>query len=260
MKALIKTIFVAVMASLLIYAFSNAIKKSEQEVDRIIAEYDTGTAINWAHEFKESFETFSGYVKSFIEFKKNKEAQEERASISEAADENGEAESSYEAPQEKSAQTEAVLLEQVTLVHISDGDTINVIATDGFEYRVRLIGIDTPESVNPDETKNNEYGTMASEYTKSLLAGVDTLYLEYDEQLTDTYGRVLAYVWLNEDTAIVSNMLNAKILQAGYAVDKVYEPNDKYALEFKVLRNSAQASGTGLWQYDGYRELTGDNR
>ena len=146
-------------------------------------------------------------------------------------------------------------LEEVELVYVVDGDTLIVIGDDGLQYKVRLIGIDTPESVHADETKNNQYGELASDHTKELLKDITTLYLEYDEMTTDIYNRTLAYVWLSPDTSNFGNMLNAKILYDGYAADKVYEPNDKYMVEFKEIRNDAEKNERGLWSYIGYKDL-----
>lgn len=151
-------------------------------------------------------------------------------------------------------------LEEVDLVRVVDGDTI-IINTAGEDMSVRLIGVDTPESVNPDENKNNEYGSMASEYTKELLADVRTLYLQYDVTKTDKYGRILAYVWLNNNintlsqSDICDNMLNAILVENGYAYDKVYMPNKEYSDVFAELRETAENSGTGLWQYPEFAEL-----
>ncbi len=148
-------------------------------------------------------------------------------------------------------------LEEVSLVRVVDGDTLTIVAEDGLEYKVRLIGIDTPESVHADKTKNNEYGKMASEHTKEILADVDTLYLEYDKQVTDKYNRTLAYVWFSPETEDINNMLNARIIADGFAVDKVYKPNNKYADEFAKICNEASENGKGLWEDDGFHELTG---
>lgn len=148
-------------------------------------------------------------------------------------------------------------IEEVSLVYVVDGDTLTVVGSDGLEYKVRLIGIDTPESVHSDESKNNEYGVMASNHTKEMLADVNTLYLEYDVQVTDKYNRTLAYVWFAEDTSDINNMLNARILKDGYAVDKVYLPNQKYAKQFKQICKEANQSNAGLWADEGYRNLVG---
>ena len=164
----------------------------------------------------------------------------------------------YVAEGVRNADSQEITLEKVSLVHIADGDTVTVLADDGFEYRVRLIGMDTPESVNPDESKNNELGVIASNHTKEILANVDTLYLEYDKEKTDQYGRVLAYVWLSEDTSKAMNMLNARLIAEGYAVDKAYEPNTKYASQFGLLKIAARESGNGLWAYEEFAGLMGE--
>lgn len=133
--------------------------------------------------------------------------------------------------------------EKVTLKRVVDGDTIIVTNENQEEFRVRLIGIDTPESVHPDEDKNTVEGQQASEYTKKQLIKGQTLYLEFDQEPQDKYGRTLAYVWLDnrvdptniED--IAKNMYNAKLIVDGYAVAKKFPPNTKYADIFEELQN-----------------------
>ena len=83
------------------------------------------------------------------------------------------------------------------VVRVVDGDTI-IVDIDGTETRVRLIGVDTPESVHPDDTLNSERGKIASDFTSALLTGKQ-VYLEYDKEMTDKYGRTLAYVFLSND-------------------------------------------------------------
>lgn len=133
--------------------------------------------------------------------------------------------------------------EKVTLQRVVDGDTIIVTNENQEELRVRLIGIDTPEIVHPDENKNTAEGQQASEYTKKQLTKGQTLYLEFDKEPQDQYGRTLAYVWLDnrvdptniED--IAKNMYNAKLIVDGYAVAKKFPPNTKYADIFEELQN-----------------------
>ena len=150
---------------------------------------------------------------------------------------------------------------EVEMRRVVDGDTIIVADRYGKELTVRMIGIDTPESVNPDETKNNEYGEMASDYTKELLQDIKKVYLQFDEQNEDKYGRTLAYVWLYSqvdvsDTDDIKNyMLNAMLVKDGYAYDKVYEPNKHYAGIFETLRIDSQEQGAGLWKYDDFATL-----
>lgn len=125
-------------------------------------------------------------------------------------------------------------LEEVVIERVVDGDTVIVIDDNGNSFKVRLIGIDTPESVHPDKSKNNEAGILASEYTKSRLIPGDTVYLEYGQQKTDKYNRTLAYLWLTDDVVdakiqdIISKLYNAELIIQGYAIPKVYEPNTKY--------------------------------
>ena len=132
-------------------------------------------------------------------------------------------------------------MQEVIIERVVDGDTIIVIADDGTSFRVRLIGIDTPESVNPDESKNCEEGIVASDYTKSRLKTGDIVFLEYDVSSTDKYDRTLAYVWLYDkvDTTSLEDiekyMYNAELIIQGYAVPKVYKPNVKYADIFQSI-------------------------
>lgn len=81
------------------------------------------------------------------------------------------------------------------VVRIVDGDTI-VVKIGGNDEKVRLIGIDTPESVHPDGSRNVEYGEIASNFTRTHLEGKEVS-LEFDVQERDRYGRILAYVYLD---------------------------------------------------------------
>lgn len=152
-------------------------------------------------------------------------------------------------------------LDKVKFVRTVDGDTIIVIDENGEDKRVRMIGIDTPESVAAEEERNNEYGVMASDYTKKLLEDSDTLYLEYDIDADDQYDRILAYVWLDnvDDTFneenIENSMVNAIIVKNGYGVAKRYEPTVSHDDSLQALMKKAIDNQTGLWKYKGFREL-----
>lgn len=128
------------------------------------------------------------------------------------------------------------------VLRIVDGDTI-VINYNGNKEKVRLIGVDTPESVHPDKNKNNEYGKLASEYTKKKLTG-KYVGLELDVQERDKYGRILAYVYLDGE------MYNKTLLKEGYAKVATYPPNVKYVEEFKKLEKVARENSKGLWGYE----------
>lgn len=122
---------------------------------------------------------------------------------------------------------------------VTDGDTFRVIINNK-EDKVRLIGVDTPESVHPDESKNTEFGKTASNYTKSQLENKDVI-LELDIQERDKYGRLLAYVYLNDE------MFNETLLIEGYARVSTYPPNVKYVDNFTKLEKQARESNKGLW-------------
>jgi len=96
----------------------------------------------------------------------------------------------------------------VKCIEVVDGDTIKV-EYQGRVEKVRLIGVDTPETVHPN--KPVEYfGREASAFTRSLAEGKDVT-LEFDWQKRDKYGRLLAYVYLPDGT-----MLNKKLIEQGY--------------------------------------------
>ena len=108
------------------------------------------------------------------------------------------------------------------VVRVVDGDTI-VVDVEGTQTKVRLIGIDTAESVHPDEERNTKAGEVASEYTKNLLSN-QRVFLEYDIDKEDDYGRALAYVYLDD----AKTMVNVLLLQEGYAKTMFIEPNIKH--------------------------------
>ena len=152
-------------------------------------------------------------------------------------------------------------LDAVKFIRTVDGDTIIVEDKTGEHKRVRMIGIDTPESVAKEEERNNKYGVMASDYTKELLSNADTLYLEYDIDSDDQYDRILAYVWLEDvkdtfdEKAIEEAMVNAIIVKNGYGIAKRYEPTVAHDKTLQRLTAEADESNIGLWQYEGFRNL-----
>lgn len=132
-----------------------------------------------------------------------------------------------------------------------DGDTAHVRLIRGVTEKVRFIGVDTPEST----TRQEPYGSQASAFTKKRLAGA-TVYLEYDLDLRDRYGRLLAYVWLRPPrdggaADVRSGMFNAVLLADGYAQVATYPPNVRYVDVFRVIEREARAAGRGLWGLPG---------
>lgn len=124
---------------------------------------------------------------------------------------------------------------------VVDGDTI-IVQIDGEDYRVRMIGVDTPESVHPDAEKNTQEGLDASAWTKDLLTG-QSVYLEYDVDRWDDYDRLLAYVYLSDGTTMVNKLL----LENGMARTMTIQPNSKYADSFAKIQSEARKKGVGFW-------------
>ena len=125
------------------------------------------------------------------------------------------------------------------VLRVIDGDTIQI-SYNGIKEKLRLIGIDTPESVHPDESRNVEFGKTASDYTKSKLEGKEVS-LEFDVQERDKYGRLLAYVYLD------GIMFNKTLLKEGYAKLSTYPPNVKYVEEFTKIQEKARENKVGIW-------------
>lgn len=131
-------------------------------------------------------------------------------------------------------------LQLANVTRVVDGDTIEV-ELSGKKEKVRFLLVDTPESVHSDSSKNTEYGKVASEYTKNLLEGKE-VGLEFDAAERDRYGRLLAYVYLNDQ------MVNRLLLSEGHAKVAVYQPNVKYVDDFRTLEKEAQTNKKGIWE------------
>lgn len=131
-----------------------------------------------------------------------------------------------------------------TIVRVVDGDTF-ICAIEGEEQRVRLIGVDTPESVHPN--KEVEYFALeASSYLKQMLEGQQVL-LAYDpansaSKHKDRYGRILAYAYRAADSLFV----NAEIIREGYGHAYLNYPF-QYMEAFLKYERDARLHGRGLW-------------
>lgn len=124
-----------------------------------------------------------------------------------------------------------------TVTRVIDGDTIEVI-TGGREMTIRLIGVDTPESVHPS-VPDECFGKRASTFTERSLEGEDVR-LEFDVERLDRYGRTLAYVWAD-------GMFNEELVRQGYAYAYPYPPNTRYADLFEEAERDAREHDRGLW-------------
>ncbi len=136
---------------------------------------------------------------------------------------------------------EDVTMNNFKITKVVDGDTVEVTSGDE-NYKVRLLGINTPESVDPRRPVEC-FGLEASNYAKENFLNKD-VYLELDSTQSkyDKYGRLLAYVYLLDD-----QMINRKLISDGYAYEYTYDNAYKYQKDFKELQRFAKAENRGLW-------------
>lgn len=159
--------------------------------------------------------------------------------------------------------------ENYVIERVIDGDTF--LLSNG--EKVRLTGIDTPESKNNVKAHRDsersgkdihvltEQGKEAARFVKQMVEGKEVR-LEYDVQKRDKYGRLLVYAYdistlrndpnINLSKGIVVNanneiFINGSIIGSGYAMPMTIPPNVKYAAEFKKLYVEARSARRGLW-------------
>ncbi len=125
------------------------------------------------------------------------------------------------------------------VVRAVDGDTLEVALDDGPTETVRLIGVDTPETVKPD-TPVQCFGPQASAFEHRTVEGRRVRLLVGVEP-RDIYGRLLAYVWVDGD------FLEDELLRRGLARTLTFHPNDRFAHRFEDLERKAAKRGKGLW-------------
>jgi micrococcal nuclease len=119
--------------------------------------------------------------------------------------------------------------ENAQVAFVVDGDTVEL--ADG--RRVRYIGVDTPETDQP-------YAAEAEAFNQSLVAGQEA-WLETDVQVSDPYGRLLAYVWVGD------TFVNLELVRQGYAHVYTVPPSVRYADAFVRAEREAREAGRGLW-------------
>ncbi len=135
-------------------------------------------------------------------------------------------------------------MQQGRVVHVVDGDTFDV-QLDGRTERVRLIGLNTPESVDPRRPVQC-FGVEASDFAKQTLDGA-MVGLEVDDSQgdRDPNGRLLRYVWLAD-----GQLFNQMLIRAGYAFEYTYNQPYKYQALFREAQRTARATNAGLWSPD----------
>lgn len=123
---------------------------------------------------------------------------------------------------------------------VVDGDTFWVDDGSRKGLKIRLIGVNTPETVHPQKPVEF-YGKEASNYVKGLLEG-SKVRLEFDVSKKDRYGRTLAYVYLED-----GRFLNADLIKKGYGQAMTVPPNVKFSDSFLELERKAREEKIGLW-------------
>jgi micrococcal nuclease len=127
---------------------------------------------------------------------------------------------------------------------VVDGDTIDV-EIGGRRERVRLIGIDTPETVRPGAPVEC-FGPEASAFTAALLPVGAEIRIERDVVGRDHFGRLLGYVFVVDGTG-EETFANLEIVRQGYATTMAIEPNMTFSREFIAAARAAEAVDLGLW-------------
>ena len=135
------------------------------------------------------------------------------------------------------------------VIEVFDGDTIRVSLPNGKIETVRYIGIDTPETHHPNKGVE-ELGIEAGKVNSGLVLHRHVR-LEADAQTRDRFGRLLAYVWLEDGGQ--TTMVNEALLRKGYAMIFSLPPNLRYSDVFRNAFMDARESGEGLWKSASWR-------
>lgn len=136
--------------------------------------------------------------------------------------------------------------QRATVVRVVDGDTVILRGTgDGVlpreDTRVRLLEIDSPESVAPDRPVEC-FGEEAARGLAEMVPAGSTVSVVPDRQLEDPYGRLLLYVW-DDDGALV----NLEMVRSGLAEAVLFQPNDRYIDEMRQAEQEARSEARGMW-------------
>lgn len=140
-----------------------------------------------------------------------------------------------------------------TISKVVDGDTVIVRFPGGEEEVVRLLGIDTPESVDPNRPVQC-FGAEATADVTALIPPGTPIRLERDVEARDHFGRLLAYIYRREDDVFV----NHHLVLRGFADVAIYEPNTAYSDEFEAAATTARTQSRGLWSACGGPDMALD--
>ncbi len=133
------------------------------------------------------------------------------------------------------------LAPNATVERVVDGDTI-IVEINGSRERVRLLGVDTPESV-AEHRPVQCFGAESSAFLGELLPEGTEVTLLRDTEARDRYDRLLAYVVRSSD----QRFINLELIERGFASVLIYEPNSRYRELFEEAEDVASDNGIGLW-------------
>lgn len=183
-------------------------------------------------------------VNEEIETKEQTEEHQEtdqEAHEMEKSQSSSEVETSRDEDTAEQEQPEGVIAKVTNVV---DGDTIDI-QLEGKEERVRLLLVDTPETVHPSKPVQ-PFGAEASNYAKEILLG-EEVRVEYDGPKRDHYDRLLAYIWIDGEN------FNQQLLEKGLArYAYVYDPPYTHAEAMSKAESRAKQQDKGIWSIDGY--------
>lgn len=145
-------------------------------------------------------------------------------------------------PAAKISQTFGIEGERAYVTKVVDGDTIEV-EMNGAEFKVRLIGIDTPETVDPRRPVGC-FGKEASREAKNLLSGKEVI-MQKDISESDKYGRLLRYIYLPLEGQLL--FVNDYLVRQGFAKILTYPPDVKFNEQFLEAEQAARREKRGLW-------------
>ncbi|MEI8398681.1 MAG: thermonuclease family protein [Ilumatobacteraceae bacterium] len=129
------------------------------------------------------------------------------------------------------------------ITHVTDGDTVSV-RLGGTTEKIRLIGVDTPETKHPTKPVGC-WGPEASAHTTALLPVGTDVYIVRDAEARDKYKRLLAYVYRTADNLFV----NYELIAGGWGVPLSISPNTAFETDFASAAYSAQQANLGLWAH-----------
>lgn len=132
-----------------------------------------------------------------------------------------------------------------TVERVNDGDTLTCVGGE----RIRLLNIDTPEM------SQDPFGAQARAVLLNLAPVGSRIEMEFDVQLRDAYGRILAYLYLPD-----GRLINEEMLRLGMAVMLVIPPNVKHVDRLRLVLDDARQRRAGLWATNGFECLPGDHR